>query len=72
MESLADPHLVNHIHRVKRQVLISLNGMGITGSGLDTWSSRNLLLRSLIFSKQGKEIGFFFFFLSVAAFSKLD
>lgn len=35
--------------------------MGITGRGLDTTSSRNLLLRSLIFSTRGKEIGIFFF-----------
>lgn len=33
--------------------------MGFTGRSLDTWSFRNLLLRSLIFSKQGKRICFF-------------
>lgn len=43
-ESLAGPHLRDNMHQVKRQVLISLNEMGITGRGLDTWSSRNLLL----------------------------
>lgn len=73
VESLVGPQLVNRIYRVKRLALISLNVM--TLENRDRWKR----LRHLEFQESFVEVIYFLngrkrlaFFVSVAAFSKLD